>query len=1539
MRTLSIPIPPVGLVCAFSLIIMLGCSSGESSPTAPNPALTNDVNADVSTSREASTQLALGAYEVTWSTDSGGVGVRPLRSAERMLGLPAMPVGSDSRLAKPAVEIVDASRFLDEGIVEVDVSIAHPFESRAMTVFDVMGIVIGTGSIVSDHDPSVRYAGEEDLRVANADGYTRVAGPQQNGSIDDGFTATINGYKYFAAGIERTETLGDYLSGPSGSMYRGAFLPGSTITRRYVLDFPVERRSREVDFKFVVLANWRRALDSEGRSIPEPSIEDFPLGANSPTALNAGIDTSESTAWYVSDIERGGEIVLHLMVWDWQMPLTQGDINGQISEIFVESPSGMLSGGPVVFGPDDIRAAEQRCCIGEYSTRLRFVFDDVLPGGLDEELLIGVVSTPVSSRTNSRSMGDSSWVRPTAYFRVPVGVHNEYRESLRESIYLTAILRDTPESVYNDVRRLANGQFAEMDGIGDQIREIYRANRGSELGWSVQSQVAPLVDRLSRLREDRADYVASQLRGALGSMQDRAASEIEQIPDTTVVHRDVVLNSLGVSTTLEHVAEIEGLGCVCEVITGIEAIPVLDTSTQSLKLRPGTYPEVLWDQGYHGEGFDVLLIDLGMLASHPAFTGLEIISEKFPTNAPGCNAEGGFTHGTWCAGAMASQDTTYTGTAYGLETFYNGKLCNGYDAFQTMQQAYDWAGLGGAGYDDAEIVSMSLVMATSCSQDNGLNAVSAFVDNTVDLYGAMWSLGAGNHGVGCSGEYIRDKPQTCYNGVSVAAINVNNNTGTRDDDTYWSGSKYGPCHGPYSTEERLKPEVLAPTNVNAPNGGGGWSNFPGTSGAAPHYAGVVIDLYSAGVPGSLEMRALTFATAEDYTSSPGSIGPDFYTGFGYIDAWEAYSHIADTFSGTLENAGEGDFYTIQGVQEGDRVVLVYNKHGVYPNWQISNLDILVYDESTKELLHQTTKEYENKEWIQFDSTDAGKDVIIVVIATEFHSGVSSEDYAISANTVLSEYTIDKPELTVSIDPIPAAHEFQVIEVSANVENTGAETAEDVEAEIDIPSGWQLVSGDNPQPLGDLNPTDEAVATWEVFAASDGEKSIDVTATGGFLGTVVTGNDSATVSVEETVILNDPGTFGLKDVFDVHPVYTNYSPGTYESLSFEINFFEGNLTLVKGDNPAAIGDIDPGNDAEYEWSFLAEETGSHNMSVTVEFTYSGQLIEFDSDVVAVDVDPVQFLTVPDTVTEGDEFVVEADYTNNSDRTYGELSITVNYSSSMLSLASGDNPASVGDIPSGDTAHAEWEFEALQPGEAGISLTIEFTYDGEPVSFTTPTQNVVIEEKYVDPFAPILLAPADGTDYRLRTSLMFRWQPAVGTSPIAYWLDVWVDGRHSSLVPVGGVNLGKLTQLNLAPSFVELYAEDGEWEWAVAAQISSGKRWSERWVINKRTAPELYQPATGATVRVNGFFDWETIAGANNYVARVTGILPGGRPFYLPLNSSVSTFQLTRPYYDALEPGVTYTWAVAATALGPVLSADDQDTLARLSYSEIRSFSIQ
>jgi len=1389
--------PPACSVSIFALLILLltGCSGGSDvAPTTPgvNPddlALQNQVR-DSGTSGGA----LVGYYDVSWEPGSLNVSVRTGRAANQGMDVTGFLDGTNSAVPVVSFSVTGLDRFESDGLVEMEVAITNPYETEGPDICDVRGMLISDGSKNGIFDPSINYPGGRDILLINADGYH---------GLSDGNDTGIHGYKYFASGMEPSAKIKDFLTNPDGGEQRGIFQPGDTVIRKYILRIPDGKR----EFNFAV-----HAQVGAGNRMPQTFVIDS--------------DLSESTVYYIDENNRGGKIVADLYFWDWQASDGNAGLLNQLSKVVIEAPSGMIPGGFIEFSGTMLENSLMTCCGGDHMARFRFEIPGVTPSAGIEQLLVTVISKQEeNNRTELRS-----------YSRTALILLNEIPPE-GEKVNLLVIIEGADVGLYEDAKRLGDQNFDEIDFISDRIKEIYRTNRQVGITVGLHSQIQPLVDRMLELRADRATFVRNYLEDALNPVQDLMTSRIESIPGTSVTSSDVVLNSLAVQTSRNRIVEIENLDGVVEVIEDSFTVePMINISAQSLKLRPGTYADVVWNEGYHGEGVDVMAMDTGVYTSHSALSGISFFSEKFPTYAGGCTTGDDQNHGTMTCGVIASRNATNRGMAYGLESYYNAKLCNGsFPLNDTIFAAYNWAGIGGTGYNDAEVVNFSMAFSFDCTNTSGNEVISAFVDQTIDLYGVIWCISAGNRGVGCTTDSIRDKPATCYNGFSVAGVRTNN-TGVRGDDYYYTTSKYGPVTAINGIESRLKPEISGYTAVQAPGYDGGWYWFGGTSAAAPHITGLSTVLLGAGVADSLEMRALVMATAEDYTGSPATAGPDNYAGFGIPDAWEAYSHIGDIYSGTVSPSSPTDYYQIENVQSGDRVVVVYDKHGAYPSWAVSNIDLKAYDNDTQALLYETTKTYENKEYIEFGSGDVGRDVIIHVHLTQIGSGLSGEDYSIAANATMTEVVTDGLVVEITKPVTNLAEQYNTLEIETTISNGSPTPTTLVEATLDLPPGWYLMSGANPQDLGTIDPYTEKFATWEVFIEDAGWESVSVNATG-------------------------------------------------------YNF--GNLQ--------------------------------------------------DSDAKSVNAAVLLILSGPAEVTENDIFAIEADYENKSGGLYSGMIFTIDFPTGYVSLNSGDNPSVLGDVADGDTAHSQWDFEALNPGDIDFTLDVEFTCLGNPISFTTDPFTVTINE-YVDPSIdpndPILIAPHDGTIYELGDMLYFRWTKGTGPTPSAYYLNAWVNGAHSTLVPSGGVFLGTTTILILDQRFVEIYARDGEWEWAIGAMIGGTKYWSERWTITKQAAPIPISPLSGSVVSVNQFYNWTDTPGAVNYIARVTGLLPGGVPYYQPLNSSSSQFILTEEFYVLLSSDVQYTWAVSGTYfLGSNITADDQATLSRLSYSPVRSFWVE
>jgi len=323
----------------LSLALILsfaGCNNG-GTPLTPN--------ADSTPSPPPSHQL-WGFWEVLIDGSTGAVELSPLRSAMfnsnvvKFLQPPWAPIHLLT------IQINPGTNFLT-GLIDINVTIRHPFPgANKFRGFDVRGIVMGSGTEVSQIESSAIRAGSSELQLLNADGWTRwwnpsefttfgtILGYTQGAKATPGFLAntTVNPYKYFCDALDADSPLSNI---PLDS--RGSFSTQPGInTRRYILQFPLDPSGKPIyRFNYAVDASW--ALPDESFA-PNYPPEAFPPEANTQEAWQISIDDSGSTAWYVNDQAKGGFVKLTVEVFDWQGWLGPSTVADEVASIWVESP-------------------------------------------------------------------------------------------------------------------------------------------------------------------------------------------------------------------------------------------------------------------------------------------------------------------------------------------------------------------------------------------------------------------------------------------------------------------------------------------------------------------------------------------------------------------------------------------------------------------------------------------------------------------------------------------------------------------------------------------------------------------------------------------------------------------------------------------------------------------------------------------------------------------------------------------------------------------------------------------------------------------------------------------------------------------------------------------------------------------------------------------------------------------------------------------------------------------------------------------------
>lgn len=164
----------------------------------------------------------------------------------------------------------------------------------------------------------------------------------------------------------------------------------------------------------------------------------------------------------------------------------------------------------------------------------------------------------------------------------------------------------------------------------------------------------------------------------------------------------------------------------------------------------------VWSLGYGGNGIKVAVIDTGIDKNHPALSG-KVVSEVSTHPDEGVNVPG--SHGTHCAGIIASDDATHKGVSPDVDLI-NVKVLT-----------------GGSGWDEGDGEPEYVIMGIQEAVDRGADVISMSLG-----WSHIW------HGWECSDGYCIlceavDNAVTAGVVVVVAAGNENDDKSTRGGDT------------------------------------------------------------------------------------------------------------------------------------------------------------------------------------------------------------------------------------------------------------------------------------------------------------------------------------------------------------------------------------------------------------------------------------------------------------------------------------------------------------------------------------------------------------------------------------------------------------------------------------------------------------------------------------------------------------------------------------------------------------------------------------
>ncbi len=331
-------------------------------------------------------------------------------------------------------------------------------------------------------------------------------------------------------------------------------------------------------------------------------------------------------------------------------------------------------------------------------------------------------------------------------------------------------------------------------------------------------QIIPSEPQLSLARSDLEREMLDVRRAAFREIEARIRPEQDQV--------EALLASFGARNIRRYsainmlAAEVPAAVDTLAAHPAVAEIRLIEKQSAQLDVSvPSLGAPVFWAAGYTGAGESVAVMDTGVRTSHPAFSGLNIVSKVvldyakqdpcFGDDATSPEDKQG--HGTRIAGIVASRGapgwSNYWGVARGLETLYNLKI-----AYLDKCTGRAW-GVGAADALEWSIQQAPWVKVFNYSYGGDASGdgdvLARLFDYFADTYGLTISVSAGNESKsGFLGLWTKPGPVSSpgigYNVITVAAMNTQG-TIDRSDDEIAIFSSRGPTVG-----GRKRPDIAAP---------------------------------------------------------------------------------------------------------------------------------------------------------------------------------------------------------------------------------------------------------------------------------------------------------------------------------------------------------------------------------------------------------------------------------------------------------------------------------------------------------------------------------------------------------------------------------------------------------------------------------------------------------------------------------------------------------------------------------------------------------
>ena len=999
----------------------------------------------------------------------------------------------------------------------------------------------------------------------------------------------------------------------------------------------------------------------------------------------------------------------------------------------------------------------------------------------------------------------------------------------------------------------------------DEEKEAVRA--APELTTAQQDELDALHTQMDALDTEMRREMLDRAQPRLAASQEDLVQAIEELGGQ-ILYRYTILNGVAAAIPPEGRAAIEARPDVAEVVDDQRMTGHLNVSVPTIDAA------TWWAAGYTGGAYDVAVVDSGIDNNHPGLSAQAFCESRCLAAAgnpwwdPTVDDVNG--HGTHVAGIVASTNGTYRGVAYGLDRVFNCKAAYDTDGsdggtasmyWSDGMSCVDWALISNTTCGDyADTINLSYGGSTSLDD----TAYARFWDAVVDDLGIAATISAGNSGPGAN---TIENPSIAYNVMCVANMDDQDTT-SRGDDTIRTSSSRGPTAG-----GRKKPDITAPgTNIYSANNTWeteiDWVSMSGTSMAAPHVAGALLLMTEYHGWRPMVQKAILINTADDW----GDPDWDSTYGWGYIDLWEAEFNKADWFQTAISPRPDYDFYYGY-LYADEKATLVWHRRAAYAGasypgtyYDLSDLDLLLYQEDTGALIDYSTATIDNVEQVQSNGN------YYVVIKVDAYSssfdGTSTETYALATEEAFS--AASGPAFSVGTSNYSRCVGNQWT-VNVTVNNTGDLNAHSVLASLTIPTGLSLVSGSNPQSLGTITSGAGKTASWVLQANQAGSYSLPVNVSSGSYGESFSASGSFSVNVSAIPSVpslytpaNGSSTCDTTPTFDWSDVsgVDYYHIQVDDSSSFLTPVIDGGIasSIYTPASSLAAG--------TYYWRVRAHNSCGYGSWSTVR-TFT----------VLVPPSTAPSLYTPGNGSSTCDPTPDFDWSAVSGATSYQIQVDNNstFSSPEINVTTGSSSYT----PS----------SALAPG------TYYWRVRGSNTCGDGPWSAVRTFTILAPPPAPSLLTPSNGSS-TCDITPTFEWSAVGGATSY----QIQVDNNSTFSSPEINVTTGSP---NYTPG---LALAPGTYYWRVRAANTCGYgSWSAvrtfTVVVPPSSAPSLNTPGNGSsTCDTTPTFEWSAVSGATSYRLQVDDDPGFGSP---EIDTTTASPNYTPG--SALAPG-TYYWRV-------------------------------